>query len=108
MTGELEPPLSSYFESTNAHDASAVADLFGETALVHDEGQDHLGRAAIRDWAQSTYDKYDVRLIPHDVHSDGEAMIVSSTVAGRFVGSPIDLKFRFVTDGDRIERLTIV
>jgi hypothetical protein len=35
-------------------------------------------------------------------------MIVSSTVAGRFVGSPIDLKFRFVTDGDRIERLTIV
>jgi len=107
MTAELTPPLSSYFDATNSHDASAVAGLFGETAVVHDEGQDHCGQAAIRDWAQSTYEKYDVRLTPHDVQSDGEAMVVFTTVAGSFLGSPINLKFRFVTDGDRIEALTI-
>ena len=107
MTAELTPPLSSYFEATNAHDSGAVAGLFKETALVHDEGQDHPGRSAIRDWAESTYEKYDVRLVPRSFHSDGEAMIVTAMVAGSFVGSPIDLNFRFVTDGDRIEELVI-
>jgi len=28
-------------------------------------------------------------------------------VAGTFPGSPIELQFRFVTDGDRIEQLRI-
>lgn len=107
MTVELKPPLSSYFDATNAHDASGVAALFGETARVHDEGQDHRGRSAIRDWAQSTYDKYDVQIAPSDARSDGDAMVVSASVAGSFAGSPIDLRFRFVTDGDRIEDLAI-
>ena len=107
MIAELTPPLSSYFEATNAHDARAVVGLFGETAVVHDEGQDHCGHTAIADWAQSTYDRYDVRLFPREVHSDGEAIIVPTTVAGRFLGSPVRLKFRFVTNGNRIEELTI-
>jgi uncharacterized protein (TIGR02246 family) len=107
MTAELDPPLSSYFDATNAHDANGVAALFGETAHVHDEGQDHRGRTAIRDWAQSTYDKYDVRVMPSDVRIEGEAMVVLAAVRGSFIGSPIDLQFRFVTDGDRIEDLTI-
>ena len=107
MTADLNPPLSIYFDATNAHEATAVAALFGETARVHDEGQDHRGRTAIRDWAQSTYDKYDIRVMPRDVCSDGEAIVVLATVAGSFLGSPIDLEFRFVTDGDRIENLTI-
>ena len=107
MTAELKPPLSSYFDATNAHDASGVAALFGETARVHDEGLDHQGRTAIRDWAQSTYDKYDLRIVPGDANSDGEATVVSASVAGSFAGSPIDLQFRFVTDDDRIEELTI-
>ena len=107
MTIDLRPPLSSYFDATNAHDASEVAALFGETARVHDEGQEHQGRMAIRDWAQSTYDRYGVRVMPSDVRSDGNAMLVAATVAGTFPGSPITLQFRFVTDGDRIEDLTI-
>ena len=107
MAQDLTPPLSSYFEATNAHDAEAVASLFGETALVHDENADHRGRAAIRDWAQGTYDQYDVRLSPELAITDGEATVIRTRVAGRFIGSPIELKFRFVTDGDRIKELTI-
>ena len=107
MLAELAPPLSSYFEATNAHDARTVAGLFGETAVVHDEGHDHCGLNAIADWAQSTYDRYDVRLIPCEVHSDGEAIIVPTTMAGRFLGSPVRLKFRFVINDNRIEELTI-
>jgi hypothetical protein len=104
---ELKPPLSTYFEATNAHEATVVAALFGETALVHDENEDHRGRPAIRNWAQATYDKYDVRLMPHDATAEDDAVVVKTTVAGLFLGSPIELKFRFVVDGDRIEELRI-
>ena len=67
---------------------------------------DHRGRSAIRNWAQRTYDQYDVRLSPELAITEGEATVVRTRVAGSFIGSPIELKFRFVTDGDRIEDVT--
>jgi ketosteroid isomerase-like protein len=107
MPIELKPPLSTYFEAANAHDAAAVAALFGEDALVHDENADHRGRRAIRDWAQGTYDQYDVRLTPREARREGSAVFVTTGVVGTFPGSPIELNFRFLVDGDRIEELRI-
>jgi ketosteroid isomerase-like protein len=107
MPIELKPPLSTYFEASNAHDAEAAAALFGETALVHDENADHRGRSEIRAWAQATYDQYHVRLTPGDAQREGDTVVVTTGVAGTFPGSPIELQFRFVTDGDRIEELRI-
>ncbi len=107
MPIDLNPPLSTYFDAANAHDAEKVAALFGETALVHDENADHRGRAAIRDWAQGTYDKYGVRLTPRQVRREAGVVLVTTGVVGTFPGSPIELQFRFVTDGDRIEELRI-
>jgi hypothetical protein len=107
MPIEIKPPLSTFYEASNAHDADAVAALFGETALVHDENADHRGRAAIRDWAKGTYDKYDVRLTPRDARPEAGVVFVTTGVAGNFPGSPIELRFRFVAEGDRIEELRI-
>jgi ketosteroid isomerase-like protein len=107
MPIELRPPLSTYFEAANAHDAAAVAALFGEDALVHDENADHRGRRAIREWAQGTYDQYDVRLTPREACREGSATFVTTGVVGTFPGSPIELNFRFRVDGDRIEELRI-
>lgn len=107
MALDLKPPLSTYFEATNAHDADSVAALFGETALVRDENADHLGRIAIRQWAQGTYDKYDVRVRPENAIEEGGLTVVKTNVAGSFLGSPIELKFRFVTDGEEIRELRI-
>ena len=46
MPLSLQPPVSTYFEASNEHDADAVAALFveGPGAWVHDERQDHGGR----------------------------------------------------------------
>jgi ketosteroid isomerase-like protein len=107
MPIELKPPLSTYFEAANAHDAAAVSALFGEDALVHDENEDHRGRRAIRDWAQGTYDKYGVTLTPREARREGGLVFVTTGVAGTFPGSPIELNFRFAVDGDRIEELRI-
>lgn len=107
MPIELKPPLSTYYEASNAHDADKVAALFGETALVHDENADHRGRAAIRNWAQGTHEKYGVTLTPREARLEAGVTFVTTGVAGTFPGSPIELQFRFVTDGDRIEELRI-
>ena len=107
MALDLKPPLSTYFEATNAHDAETVADLFGETALVRDENADYLGRTAIRRWAQGTYDQYDVRVRPENATEEGPLTVVRTNVAGRFLGSPIELKYRFLTEGEEIRELRI-
>ena len=107
MLSSLQPPLSRYFEATNAHDAEAVAALFADDAVVHDEKADYRGAAAIKAWAQRTYDDYDLRVSPEVLTEDGRETVVRTRVAGRFVSSPIDLRLRFLTDGDRIKKLTI-
>jgi ketosteroid isomerase-like protein len=55
MPLDLKPPISTYFDAKNAHDADRVAALFTEDGRVHDERHDHRGRAAIRDWAEGTF-----------------------------------------------------
>src|SRR4051812_31276542 len=107
MANDLKPPVSAYFEASNAHDSDSVAALFSDEALVHDENADHRGRAAIRDWAQDTYDKYNVQLTPSVVVADGDAVVVTSGVSGTFPGSPIELPFRFVVESDCIRELRI-
>ena len=107
MLLDLDRPILTYFEATNAHQAEAVAALFAADGLVHDEGRDHRGREAIRTWAEGTYEKYGVALAPLSVRDDADAIVVISDVSGTFPGSPIELEFRFVTDGDRIRELRI-
>jgi ketosteroid isomerase-like protein len=107
MPVELKPPLSTYYEASNAHNADEVAALFGETALVHDENSDHRGRAAIRNWAQGTYDRYNVALTPREARREAGVTFITTGVTGTFPGSPIELKFRFTLDGDRIVELRI-
>jgi uncharacterized protein (TIGR02246 family) len=107
MLLELNAPILTYFEATNAHQADAVAALFASDALVHDEAADHRGRDAIRDWAEGTYRKYEVALKPLDARRDGEATVVRTQVAGTFPGSPIELVFRFVIEGELIRELRV-
>jgi ketosteroid isomerase-like protein len=107
MPLDLEAPILTYFEATNAHQADAVAALFTGDGLVHDEAADFSGREAIRDWAEGTYRKYDVALTPLEARSDGDAAVVTAEVSGTFPGSPIRLEHRFVTDGGLIRELRI-
>lgn len=107
MPHELQHPVATYFEHNNAHDADALAGLFAEDARVHDERADHRGRDAIRAWAEETFRKYGTVLTPHEASEEGGATVVRSGVAGSFPGSPIELSFRFVTDGEAIRDLEI-
>lgn len=107
MPPELPTPIAGYFAASNAHDAEALAALFTADAHVHDEHADHRGRDAIREWAADTFRQYANVLTPREVSGQGESTVVTTGVAGTFPGSPIELNFRFVTDGEAIRELQI-
>ena len=107
MPLELPTPIAGYFAASNAHDAEALAALFTADARVHDEHSDHRGRDAIRDWAADTFRQYANVLTPREADGQGDATVVKTGVAGTFPGSPIELSFRFVTDGETIRELEI-
>ena len=107
MPISLQPPVSTYFEASNAHDPDAVAALFTDDARVHDERQDHRGREAIRGWAEETFRQYQMLQTPRAAREDGGATVVTTEVSGTFPGSPIELDFRFVLEGERIRELRI-
>ena len=107
MPIDLRPPISTYFDAKNAHDADRVAALFTEDGRVHDERHDHRGHAAIRAWAEGTFKQYKMTQTPKAAREEGGATVVTAEVAGTFPGSPIALDFGFVVEGDLIGDLGI-
>lgn len=98
----LPEPLAAYFAAD-----SPSADCFAEDALVHDEGDTHRGRAAIREWRESTARKYSFTTEPLSVNQEGEKWLVRSRVSGNFPGSPVELQYSFRLSDDQIAELNI-
>jgi ketosteroid isomerase-like protein len=107
MSLELPAPISAYLAAKNAHDIDAMLAHFAADAMVHDEGEDHHGRDAIRDWIERATAKYAVTLEPVEVTPDSDSIIVRAKVSGHFPGSPIHLNYRFRLVGGRIAELDI-
>ena|SRR5882762_8309502 len=107
MSLNLPTPLSNYFEAQNAHDVDAMLSAFSEEASVRDEGQDMIGRVAIREWMDETTRKYRVTVTPTGVSQvDGRA-IVTARVSGTFPGSPVELRYHFAIVSEKISSLEI-
>ncbi len=107
MTLALPLPIAAYYDAKNRHDINAMLAPFAENALVHDEGHDHRGRAAIRAWMEEATRKYRVTSTPEESSTDGGDVVVRALVAGDFPGSPARLTYRFTLVNDRIARLSI-
>ncbi len=107
MSLDLPLPVAAYFAANN-RDGDAVARCFPEQAVVKDEGHTYAGRAAIRRWKAAASAKYNYTSEPFAVeHKDGKT-VVTGRVAGDFPGSPVDLRYFFVLDDDKIASLEIV
>jgi len=106
MTLQLPKPVAEYF-SADRRDASAVAECFTENAVVIDEKQTYSGRQAIRRWKQSASTRYKYTSKPFASEKQGKKIVVSSRLTGDFPGSPVDLRYVFELDGDKIVLLEI-
>ena len=107
MSIKLPTAIASYFLAANAGNTEAVLACFAIDAVVHDEGKEMRGTAAIKAWKEETDKKYAVTLTPIEVSEVPGIVIVTTNVAGNFDGSPITLKFKFSLDNSLIAKLEI-
>ena len=106
-TPHLAKPIAAYFAADKA-DGAAVAQCFTENAVVTDEGHTYRGRPAIRKWKTDASAQYEYTSTPFDCEREGGKVIVTSHLVGNFPGSPVDLRFIFQLEGDKISSLEII
>lgn len=102
----LPKPVAAYFTADRG-DAEAVSQCFTENAVVKDEGRIHRGRAAIKSWKTDASAKYQYTSEPFGCEEKDGKVVVASHLVGNFPGSPVDLRFFFMVQGDKISSLEI-
>jgi SnoaL-like domain len=99
--------LTRYFDAANRHHVDDASNCVAPDALVHDEGRDHVGQAAVRAWLEETTQKYHPKFEATRSDATGDEIRVTAKVAGDFPGSPIDLTFDFTLADGKICKLII-
>jgi hypothetical protein len=107
MTLDLPKPIAAYFDADKV-DSEAVTQCFTNDAVVKDEGHTHHGRAAIKRWKADVSTKYQYTNEPFACEEEDGKFVVTSRLAGNFPGSPVNLRFFFGLEGDRIVSLEIM
>ena len=107
MTLVLPQPVATYFAADRT-DGDAVSRCFTETAVVQDEGHTYRGRAAIKQWKADAAAKYQYTSEPFACEQKDGKFVVTSRLTGNFPGSPVNLRFFFRLDGDKIASLEII
>jgi len=103
MADTFPIPVEAYFAASTPEQ---IADCFTEDGVAVDEHHTHKGRDAILRWREDV-SKISFRQDIQTFSRDGARVLVSCRVSGDFKGSPVDLDYVFVLEGDRIARLEI-
>lgn len=99
--------IAEYFAADRKRSAEAVADCFTDDAVVIDEGQTYTGRDAIKQWMAGSLTKYTYSVEPFSISTEGHRIVVVSHLEGDFPGSPVDLRYQFALDNQKIAGLEI-
>lgn len=102
----LPEPIAAYFHA-DKRDGRAVASCFANHGHVTDEGRTHVGASAIEAWKDETSTRFSYRADPVSMEKTDRTHIVTSRVSGTFPGSPVDLRFIFSLEHDKIASLEI-
>ena len=103
----LPKPITAYFTADKG-DGETVSRRFTENAVVKDEGHTHKGRAAIKAWKTDTSAKYQYTCEPLACEERDGKTVVTSHLVGNFPGSPVDLRYFFRLEGNKIASLEVV
>jgi hypothetical protein len=105
MSLELPSPIAAYFTADT--NSEAVAQCFTDNAVVKDDGHTYNGVAAIKEWVIDYSQKYTTTNEPLRSEEQDGKTIVTSRVSGNFPGSPIELRYFFGIEGNKIAYLDI-
>ena len=104
---DLPRAIANYF-AADADGAETLSQCFTEDAVVKDEGQTYNGRAAIKEWKAHASEKYQYTSEPLALDQQDRKTVVTSRLIGNFPGSPVNLRFFFELDGEKIKSLEII
>jgi hypothetical protein len=107
MTLKLPQPIAAYFLA-DRRDPQAVAQCFTQDAIVKDEGHVYRGQDAIESWKKETSAKYQYYCEPLSSVQQAATTIVTACLTGNFPGSPLNLRFLFQLEGNKISSLEII
>ena len=107
MNLQLPQPIAAYF-AADKRDGEAIAKCFTENAVVKDEGHTYTGLNEIRRWKSETSTKYTYTSEPFASEVKDGKTVVTSHLTGNFPGSPVDLRFFFRLEGNKIAFLQII
>ena len=107
MPIDLPAPIAIYIAAENQGHAEIVAQCFAQRAVVRDEGKTIEGLAAIKQWEAETKRKYQHTMEPLASAQKDDKTIVTTRLTGNFPGSPLDVRFIFGLDGNKIASLEI-
>lgn len=106
MNVPMPPPIAAYF-AADRNDGEAIVGCFTDHAVVKDEGHTHRGIDEIRCWKADTSAKYTYTSEPFACDAQEGGIVVTSRLTGNFPGSPLDLRYFFRLEGNKIARLEI-
>jgi len=106
MSASLPKPIAAYFAADKAN-GEAVARCFTPDGIVQDEGRTYQGTAEIKQWKAVTSAKYAYTSEPLASQLQSSIVVVTSRLTGTFPGSPVDLRYFFRLEGDKIASLEI-
>lgn len=108
MTIDLPKSVANFFDADKGPRTEAFAACFSPAAIVKDDGHIHTGHDAICQWKDDYMAKYDCTAEPLSVSDEGYRVVVVTRITGNFPDSPIDLRYFFVLDGEKIAELEII
>jgi SnoaL-like domain len=103
----LPKPIAAYFAADKG-DSETLSQCFSENAVVKDEGHTYKGRAAIKKWKTDASTKYEYTSEPFACEQKDGKTVVTSRLTGNFPGSPVNLRYFFELEGDKIASLEII
>ena len=104
---DLPRPIADYFAADEGG-ADTLSQCFTEDAVVKDEGHTYNGRAAIKEWKVRASEKYQYTSELLALDQVDRKEVVTSRLTGNFPGSPVNLRFFFELDGEKIRSLEII
>ncbi len=107
MSLHMPEPVAAYFTADKG-DSEAIAQCFSDSAIVKDEGRTYEGLNEIRRWKTEIATKYVYTCEPFASETKDGKTVVTSRLTGNFPGSPVELRFFFRLDGDKIAFLEII
>jgi len=100
--------ITRYFAAQSARDFDTLLSLFAADATVIDEGQTRRGTKEIRAWRENVAAVYEYSTELTSLEALDEGIYLARVhLEGNFPGGTVDLRYRFVLDGDTIWRLEI-